>query len=244
MPTDNQKKGVIIFLCILGVITVLMIVSLFYLAKKVDEFQVADETDQNLGNELTQHLKSQKNYSRPEGDPPEEHVLGATSSPEVTVVEFSDFNCPSSRNMYSKIRRMGAKYEDKVKIVFRDYPITTEESMLLSLAANCAGDQDLFWSMHDKLFQNQGEIESEQLPRIAERIGADKQEFQRCLEQEKFSSKIARNLQDGADMNIKGTPTLFINGYKISGDIPYDLLTEIIEGMINDPLNKRSDAKK
>lgn len=229
-----QNKGILIFLGILGIMAIVVIVSSIYLVKKVDNFQDYQPNNQNqLKNQLVQQLKRQKKYPNPAGTDAQNYSLGSTSSPRVTIVEFSDFECPYSQNIYSKIRRIGINYGEDVRIIFRDYP-ATENSLELSMAANCAGDQGLFWPMHDKLFQNQGDISSQDLPRLAQQIGADKDEFQLCLAQDKFQEEIIKDIRAGDNMNIKGTPTLFINGHKISGDIPYDLLKGIIEGLINE----------
>ena len=226
-----QNKGVLIFLGVLGAMVLLILISSIYLVKKVDNFQVRQNPGQ-LKNQLVQQLKRQKKYPDPAGANAQNYSLGATSSPQVTIVEFSDFECPYSQNDYSKLRETGINYGQDVRIIFRDYP-ATESSLELSMAANCAGDQGLFWPMHDKLFQNQGDINSQDLPRLARQIGADKNEFQLCMAQNKFQEEIVKDVQAGDNMNIKGTPTLFINGHKISGDIPHDLLKGIIEGLIN-----------
>lgn len=231
-----QKKGILIFFGLLGAIIILIIASSFYLVKKVNNFQGDGVGEQNndLGVQLTQQLKRQKKYQTPEGKNAQNYTLGATSSPRLTIVEFSDFTCPYSKNVYSKIRRIGIEHEQDIKIIFRDYP-ADEESMTLSMAANCAGDQGLFWSMHDKLFQNQGEVTAKQLPRLAQQIGADKEEFRDCMDQNKFRNEIVKDVEAGDKMGIEGTPTLFLNGYKVSGDIPYSVLETVVEGFIQEP---------
>jgi len=161
--------------------------------------------------------------------------IGA-GKPKITIVEFSDFSCPLSRNFFSKIREISIKYKNDVKIIFRDYPLY-ENSVDLAMAARCAGEQGLFWLMHDKLFIEQEEINISNLEEIAKKIGADTKKFNECFENKKYLTAVQKDFSDGETLGIKGTPTFFINGYKISGDMPLSLLTEIIEILLNNESN-------
>lgn len=167
-----------------------------------------------------------------------ETVAGAISnywigsaSPKITIVEFADFSCPMCKNFFTKIREISLKYKNDIKIIFRDYPVY-ENSLDLSIAARCAGEQGLFWLMHDKLFANQGNFELEQLPDLANQIGADVNKFKECLDTKKYLTNIKKDYSDAEYLKISGTPTCFINGYKIEGDIPSKIFTEIIEKSI------------
>lgn len=155
-----------------------------------------------------------------------------SAQPKVTIVEFGDFACPSCRNSFPKIREIGLKYGKDVKIVFRDYPIITEKSADLAMAARCAGEQGLFWLMFDKLYINQGISEKADLVKLARTIGADTVKFSFCLEQQKYLDNINIDIADAESLALNGTPTWFINGNKIEGDIPYDLFIQIIEKLI------------
>jgi len=154
-----------------------------------------------------------------------------SASPKVTIVEFADFNCPLCGNAYSKIREISLKYKKDVKIVYRDFPVY-ENSVDLSLAARCAGEQGAFWLMHDKLFQNQGNFKIEQLPELAKQIGVDEKKFNSCLSEEKYLNDIKNDFTEAESLGVTGTPTWFINGRKLPGDIPYQLLIQIIDGLL------------
>jgi len=154
-----------------------------------------------------------------------------SAKPKVTIVEFADFNCPLCKNSYTKIREISLKYKNDVKIIFRDYPVY-EESPNLSLVARCAGEQGLFWPMHDKLFQNQGKFALTQLPELANQIGVDVDRFNNCLSSRKYLTAIQKDFSDAEKLEIVGTPTWFINGQKIEGDIPYNLFIQIVEELI------------
>ncbi|PIR13905.1 hypothetical protein COV49_00630 [Candidatus Falkowbacteria bacterium CG11_big_fil_rev_8_21_14_0_20_39_10] len=154
-----------------------------------------------------------------------------SASPKVVIVEFADYNCPLCKNSYTKIREIGLKYKKDVKIIHRDLPIL-ENSLELSLAGRCAGEQGLFWLMHDKLFQNQGKFTIDQLPELANQIGADKARFNQCLSDQKYLPQIKKDFSDAENFGITGTPTWFINGYKVEGDIPYNLFIQIVENLL------------
>lgn len=160
----------------------------------------------------------------------ESYWLGA-AKPKITIVEFADFACPYCQKSFSKIREIGLKYGKDVKIIFRNYPMH-ENSPELAMAARCAGEQGLFWLMHDKLFLNQDAVENQGLAEFANQIGADLNKFNSCMADGKYLELIKKDAANGEELGVTGTPTWFINGQKIEGDIPYELFNKIIEEMI------------
>ena len=125
------------------------------------------------------------------------------------------------------------RYKDDIKVIYRDFPVVSGYSADLSLAARCAGEQGLFWMMHDKLFINQGVNSNDGLLSLAAQIGADTGRFKTCIDNKKYLTDIEKDFSDGQELGIKGTPTWFINGSKIEGNIPYDIFVQIIESIIN-----------
>lgn len=154
--------------------------------------------------------------------------LGSANA-NITIVEFGDFGCEYTKKAFPTIREISLKYKNDVKYIWRDFPVVTESSGSLALAARCAGEQGLFWPMHDKLFQNQGLSRFEQITALANQVGADAVKFKDCVNKQKYAAQIQKDLLDGKNFNIQGTPAYFINGYKIEGDIPYDTFVKIIE---------------
>ena len=152
-----------------------------------------------------------------------------SANPKITIVEFADFACPYCQNSFSKIREISVKYKNDVKLIFRDYPVIAEYSLDLALSARCAGEQGLFWLMHDKLFANQGVSTAEEIYELAKQIGADENRFKECISSKKYEIAIQKDFSDGQSLEITGTPVWFINGNKIEGDIPYDTFIQIIE---------------
>ena len=105
--------------------------------------------------------------------------LGSAKAP-ITIVEFGDFACPICEQSFSTIREISLKYKNDIKFIWRDYPVVSEYSALLALGGRCAGEQGLFWPMHDKLFQNQGANTADQLTALTNQIGADTVRFNDC----------------------------------------------------------------
>jgi protein-disulfide isomerase len=177
-----------------------------------------------------QQISGQK-YEIPSGN---NYWLG-TTTPRLTIVEFADFACPYCHNFYYNAREMGIKYGNSVKIIFRDFPLHND-SLDLAMAARCAGEQKLlssreglFWPMHDKLFENQGQFATTSLPDLAVSIGADANLFKNCFDSKKYLADIKKDYLTGVDLGVSGTPTFFFNGYKLAGEIPKDKFEEIIK---------------
>lgn len=191
--------------------------SIFYFISEIKNAQVKiKESDVKLRGQT---------YSASEGD----HYWTGSENAKITIVEFGDFACSACVQSFRTAREISLKYKGETKFIWRDYPIMQEYSVDLALAGRCAGEQKLFWPMHDKLFQNQGVNTADQLAVLAGQIGADAAKFKDCFDNKKYLPQIQKDLSDGQSFGNSGTPTYFINGYKISGDIPYNVFVKIIE---------------
>ncbi len=174
------------------------------------------------------------------------YLLGAANpNPKVTIIEFGDFACPYCKEAFPTIREISIKYKDSVNIIFKDFPVVSANSMALAEAGRCDGEQGFFRQMYDKLYLNQDVLASEsdstkleaELVEATKEIGADTIRFTNCFEGKKYSTQINQDLQDGDNLGVGanvgdqkgGTPTWFINGYKVVGVPPYDTFINIIE---------------
>ncbi len=234
LPLTQNKKWykkwwVIILFIFTTIILILLVASGFYIADEVKKIK-SGLVDQNLlplspspyqGEGWGEVIEGQNNY-----------WIGA-AKPKITIVEFADFSCAYCKNSFTNIREISLKYKKDVKIIFRDYP-AYEHSLDLAMAARCAGEQGLFWLMHDKLFQNQGVYKKNQLLELANQIGADVNRFNNCFTNKKYLPNIQKDFADAEKLGVTGTPTWFINGQKIAGDIPYGLWIEIMEKLIQE----------
>jgi len=161
-----------------------------------------------------------------------------TSNPQVTIIEFADFSCPYCEQSSSIVRKIAEQNKDKVKFVYRDYPLH-DNSILLALAARCAGEQAKFWEFHDLLFTNQEKLNetgadiNTGLLIIAESLKINLDQFSNCLETKKYYSQIKRDFDDAEKLQIEGTPTWFINNYPLTGYIPEEKFLDLINGLLN-----------
>jgi protein-disulfide isomerase len=140
--------------------------------------------------------------------------LGRRDAP-VTIVEFSDYQCPFCRQFVSTtLPALKSAYVEsgKVRYVFRDFPIDQlhPEARKASEAARCAGDQGKYWEMHDVLFQNQQTLAPERLPEHARRLGLDAGAFAACLSSSKYASAVQQSYADGMAAGVRGTPSFVI----------------------------------
>ncbi|HSN92237.1 MAG TPA: thioredoxin domain-containing protein [Anaeromyxobacteraceae bacterium] len=145
---------------------------------------------------------------------------GPASAP-VTIVEFSDFQCPFCARVEPTVAELLEKYPGKIRLVYRDYPLPNHgDAPKAAEAAHCAGDQGKYWEMHGHLFANQSALKVEDLKAHARQIGLDGAKFDRCLDSGAKASLVAENLKAGNEAGVSGTPAFFINGRLLSGARP------------------------
>lgn len=153
------------------------------------------------------------------------------SAPKLTIVEFADFACPYCRSSFPGLRELSVKYQDSVKLIFRDWP-GHKYSIQLAQSAYCAGEQGKFWEMHDKLYFNQSETFGEDkndLARLASELNVYNEQFQSCFDSQKYLTLIQKNTLDSQTLGVAGTPTWFFNGTKIEGALTKTELEELIK---------------
>ena len=159
---------------------------------------------------------------------------------KVTVIEFSDFQCPFCRSFWSgAFQQIKKEYIDtgKVKFVYRDFPLSFHPAAISAAqATECAKDQGKFWEMHDKIFseqekKGQGTIQFgvSDIKNWASQIGLDSTKFNQCLDSGKYKLKVEKDLADGSSYGVSGTPTLFVNGNPVVGAQPFSVFKAIID---------------
>jgi protein-disulfide isomerase len=145
----------------------------------------------------------------------------------VTIVEFSDFQCPACAQAFTDLHELLARRTD-VRLVFRNFPLDSScnealpralhpNACLAAMAGECARKQSRFWEYHDRLFENQRALERDDLFRYAREVGLDIPTFRTCLDARETKDRVADDIRAGIAAGIESTPTLFINGRKIDG---------------------------
>jgi protein-disulfide isomerase len=154
---------------------------------------------------------------------------GETGAP-ITIVEFSDFQCPFCGRAEPTVKRVLDEYKGKVRLVYRDYPLPFHPlAQKASEAALCAGDQGKYWQMHERLFANQSALAVPQLKDHAKGLGLDASKFDKCLDSGEKAKVVAASKKAGDDAGVNGTPAFFINGRLISGAREFTSFKEIID---------------
>ena len=155
----------------------------------------------------------------------------------VTIIEWSDYECPFCARFYSQtLNQIRTQYIEtgKAKLVFRDFPLSFhQQAQKAAEAAECAGEQDKYFEMHDLLFEQgvSGGVAS--FKSYASQIGLDTAEFNSCLDSGKMANEVRKDFADGQQAGISGTPGFIVNGKLISGAQPFAAFAQIIEAELN-----------
>lgn len=159
--------------------------------------------------------------------------LGSPGAP-IEIVEFADFGCPFSRTVSFSLRALAREYGDQIHYVYRDFPLRDlhPQAQLAAEAGECAHDQNRFWEMHDKMYLNQTDLSEERIERMAQEIGLNVRDFRSCLKSQKYTDEVYKDEAAGVSAGVRGTPTFFINGNRIPGAIPENVLRQIFDQIL------------
>jgi predicted DsbA family dithiol-disulfide isomerase len=157
-------------------------------------------------------------------------LRGSPNAP-ITIVEFSDFECPFCRHSEQIINAVLSKYGDKVKLGYRDFPLRQAHphSEAAAEASRCASEQGKFWEYHDLLFSGSGKLDAAGLLDAAHAAQLNDAQFLSCLHTEKFKGAVDADVKAGARAGVTGTPAFFINGIFISGAQPAAVFEKTID---------------
>lgn len=162
----------------------------------------------------------------------DDSVLGEKKA-KVTIVEFSDYECPFCGRFHQQtlpqIRENYIK-TGKVKLIYRDFPLGFHaQAQKAAEAAECAGEENKYYEMHDKLFTDGVQGGPESFKKFAADIGLNTAKFNDCLDSGKMAAETQKDQSDGAQYGVTGTPGFFINGQLVSGAQPYQVFQQAIE---------------
>jgi len=156
-------------------------------------------------------------------------VRGNPKAP-VMIVEFSDFQCPYCHQVEPIVKELLAKYGDKVSLAYRDLPLKQihPQAEMAAEASRCAGEQGKYWEYHDQLF-NASKLDRDALLEYARNLKLDDKQFDSCLSNGKYHADVEKDLREGMQAGITGTPAFFINGTAVSGAQSQESFAKVID---------------
>ena len=164
------------------------------------------------------------------GDAP---VLGSADA-DVTIVEWSDFQCPFCNRALPTLQQIQAEYGDRVRIVFKHLPLSIHpQAPAAHAASEAAHRQGKFWEMHDKIFENQRDLKPETFERYAAELGLDVDRFKRDVASESVRQRLDEDQKQASALGVTGTPAFFINGRFLSGAQPFANFKRVIDGELD-----------
>jgi protein-disulfide isomerase len=153
---------------------------------------------------------------------------------KVTVVEFSDFECPYCSRAATVVDQVKEKYGTRVRFVFRQFPLPMHANAHAAAeAALAANAQGKFWQFHDKMFQNQGKLSRDGLEGMAKEAGLDVGAFKKALDSKTFAADVDADMKLGESVAVNGTPTMFINGARVANPTSFEAISAQIEGALS-----------
>ena len=159
-----------------------------------------------------------------------DHTQGNPDAP-VTLVEYGDYECPYCGRAYPLIKRIQRVMGDKLRFVFRNFPMNTlhEHAGVAAQAAEAAGGQGKFWEMHDLLYEHQDDLAGADLVNYALKLGLEVYRFEADLSGEVYAKRVRDDFRGGVRSGVNGTPTFFINGVRFDGEKTYDELLKAVQ---------------
>jgi protein-disulfide isomerase len=195
---------------------------------------------------LEQQFQSMMKKRNPEAQPLEERIkaavkmdvgnaptLGPADAP-VTVICFSDFQCPFCKRAAPTFRQLVDEYKGKVRIAFKQHPLPMHKNAMIAAKASlAANEQGKFWEYHDLLFENQQDLSEENLIKLAGKAGLNVPKFTKDMKSTKFDAQIQEETNASMKVGASGTPAFFINGVALKGAKPLASFKEVIDRLLN-----------
>ncbi len=156
--------------------------------------------------------------------------LGPADAP-VTIVEFSDFECPFCARASPTVKQVLKEYEGQVRVVYRHFPLESihPNARAAAVASACADEQQKFWEYHDILFANMRQLGGDNLTKYASEAGLDMGAFEACIADGRHDAAVDRDLEEARAIGVTGTPSFFVNGRMLGGAQPFEAFKRIID---------------
>jgi protein-disulfide isomerase len=155
---------------------------------------------------------------------------GGNKDAKVTIIEFTDYQCPFCGRARPTVNQIIETYGDKVHYVLRDFPLNFHPyAQKAAEAAECAGEEDKYWEYSQKLWDNQKALDVSSLKKYASELKLNSEKFDQCLESGKMADEVNKDMTDGSKAGVSGTPSFFINGQMLTGARPFEQFKEVID---------------
>lgn len=153
---------------------------------------------------------------------------------KVTIVEFSDIQCPFCGRFHPTMQQIIKDYDGKVRWVYKHFPLDSihPNARPAAEAAECAGEQGKFWEFVDTMFADQSKLGSSYYSQVAKDLGLNTSQFDSCVSSGKYKQKVEDQYQEGVKLGVGGTPTSFANGQPINGALPYEQVKQIVDSQL------------
>jgi len=178
-----------------------------------------------------------ENLNVPAVDEKNDHIKGGKNA-KVTLIEYSDFECPFCGRFYPTLKQALSEYGDDIRVVYRHFPLSFHpEALPAAEASECADEQGKFWEFHDGVFENQDRIGSALYTEVAGKLGLNITKFNDCVSSGKYRSKIQQQQLGGQNGGVSGTPATVVIGQNgksvsVSGAQPYSSLKAAIDSVL------------
>lgn len=241
--SDHKNHNVTFWIAIAALVVAGLSIALLFFERAKMDIQISEIRSENSA-KMTWLQKNQRGLVAGETAPSRVEVKVAEDSPrlgskdaKVEIVEYSDFQCPYCHKFFTDaFQQIKTEYVDtgKASFVYQSFPFLGEESKRASEASFCAKDQGKFWEFHDILFNNQkgenkGTFSDKNLRKLAIKAGLDTKEFNACFDSAKYRQLVADEWSAGRDFGVSGTPTIFVNGYRLVGAQSFQTFKDTIE---------------
>jgi protein-disulfide isomerase len=199
------------------------------------------QCEQMLGqtDEIIKQLQQQEKANQPLDAAAQAKIAGGDvpafgpADAKVTLVEFSDFQCPYCSRAATVAKKIKEKYGTKVRFVFRQFPLSFHQNANGAAAAALAAHaQGKFWELHDKMFENQEKLDKASLEGFAKEVGLDVAKFKKAVDAQEVKDRIKADMDLGAEVVVQGTPTLFLNGKRVSNPTDFDEVAKSIDTLL------------
>lgn len=191
------------------------------------------DSKQNIQQNIEQEDKKAVDVTKISPVTDNDHIRGDRNA-KITLIEYSDFQCPYCNKLVPTIEKVLADYSGKVRFIYRNYPINSihQYAQKAAEAGECAADQGKFWEMHDKMFANQSALTVANLKSYAKDLGLNQEQFDSCLDSGKYASRVNQQSAEAEAAGLTGTPGTFINNVFINGAYPYETFKATIDNLL------------